>query len=126
MATKLKLGPRANSFSDPHSGIQLAPGEVIDFPTGPTSWVLREALKGAHVIKFEEADPIPDPVAPPPVDNSPAEDDLITASDLEGLTRAQIMDKFDFLDSDHVAEAKKKKTVADLIAFLLEVQPEYL
>jgi len=114
---KVKLGKHAYSFHDPVSGLQLAPGEVKELPAGRQSWVLKNALRGGHIVKVALSIKAPEKKIDPPV--------LSRAEKLESLTRDNIMAEFDFLDEDHVVEAKKLGTKKLLVEFLLEIEKEY-
>lgn len=127
---KVKLGPKSGSFYDPQSGFQLAPGEIKELPKGKRSWVLRAALLGGHIVYLEDEEPAklaPKPPPPPP----PTEEELAKAAlakrteELLEQTRDNIMAKYDFLDDEHLAEAKVKGTKADLVEFLFSIEAEY-
>ncbi len=115
--TKVKLNSGISSFSDPVTGLSLAPGEIKELPK-KSSWITRNALKGGHIIKIEETEFIG------PADVKPTEDEVRIAELLEH-TRDEIMEEFDFLDEDHTAEATKKPNKAELVTFLLSIEGDY-
>lgn len=108
--SKVKLGKKAASFSDPVSKLTLAGTEVKDLPKGPHSWILRNAIKGGHLVVVHE---------------EPAKVPLTRTEELLELTRKEIMAKFDFIDEDHLAEADKKGTKAELVEYLLSIEEAY-
>lgn len=111
--TKVKLGPKAASFSDPVSGLLLAKGEEKELPPGPHSWILKEALKGGHIEVIKE-----EKITPPP--------ELTREEKLAELTRNDLMVEFGFIDDDHRAIAEKKKTKAEALEYLLSIEGDYI
>jgi len=119
MSKKVKLSPKAASFSDPVSGLSLVPNEEKDLPIG-NFWMIKAAIKGGHLIVIES--PVEEPPVEPPVEPSVGE--KLTA-ELLAMTRAEIMEEYDFIDDEHLAIANKKSDKPKLVEYLLSIVGEY-
>lgn len=155
MATvKIKLGPKAASFSDPESGVILYPGETLE----TSDQVLRfsrinAALKGGHIQMVKESIPDLVLVVDEGSDKTPETGFIEAAGELakalledageldaipvEGkieettpdpllaMTRKEILAQYKFLDEDDLIKAKNTKGIPELVAFLRNVEQDY-
>jgi len=118
---KVKLGPYASIFHDPTTGLLVSRGEVKEVPEGGLSYLVKNALKGLHLIPVEES-----------VESTEEEgiEDLSEelserAQNLVKKPRTKILAEFPFLDDSDKAKASELKTKVELVNFLLEVEKQY-
>lgn len=112
MATRVKLGPKAASFSDRESGLKLLPGMDKPLPE-PITQKIREWLMQGGLVKFEVEDD--EEVAT--TNNKP------TAQDLEKLQEHLLKStekELVAMAQEALGEVPKYNKKADLIEVLME------
>ena len=123
-----KLSPGVNCFYDLGSKFFISKGMVVMVTKNPSTRQFKQALTNKVLVSATELEylqtnnlPIPEVPKPEPVEPEPG----IPPDPLLSLSRAKILAKYSYLDSEDMATAKAQTTVPELVSFLRKIEKEY-